>query len=237
MSVIGTTWTINSNVNMYDPCITSFKTWSLSFISNGVTYNSTNGTMGKDASFAYYGSTLVWDSDNGWVDEAYRTIEIVFYDSTYQNTLEAWLNANAVEVVPVDPVDYLTTDVEITSIADAIRSKGGTSSSLVYPTGFVTAINAISTYSAMSSAEMQAGTETTERTMTAANLKAGLQGVLKVTSGDVQLYGAHLTGQVPAVTSSDNGKILKVSSGAWAAETPNYVSKGCTWGDLKAAST
>ena len=37
---------------------------------------------------------------------------------------------------------YLTTDTELTSIANAIRAKGETSSNLEYPTGFVTAINA-----------------------------------------------------------------------------------------------
>ena len=41
--------------------------------------------------------------------------------------------------------DYLVTDTELTSIADAIRTKGGTSGSLVYPAGFVSAINAIPT--------------------------------------------------------------------------------------------
>lgn len=40
---------------------------------------------------------------------------------------------------------YLTTDGELASVADAIRTKGGTSSPLVYPTGFVSAINAIPT--------------------------------------------------------------------------------------------
>lgn len=39
--------------------------------------------------------------------------------------------------------EYLTTDTELTSIADAIRTKGGTSAPLVYPTGFVSAIEAI----------------------------------------------------------------------------------------------
>jgi len=39
--------------------------------------------------------------------------------------------------------DYLTTDTELTSIANAIRTKGGTSASLTYPTGFVSAIEAI----------------------------------------------------------------------------------------------
>ena len=41
--------------------------------------------------------------------------------------------------------DYLTTDTELTSIANAIRTKGGTAASLTYPTGFVSAINAIPT--------------------------------------------------------------------------------------------
>lgn len=38
---------------------------------------------------------------------------------------------------------YLTNDVDLTSIADAIRTKGGTSASLVYPAGYINAINAL----------------------------------------------------------------------------------------------
>ena len=41
--------------------------------------------------------------------------------------------------------NYLTTDTELTSVADAIRAKGGTSAPLTYPDGFVSAIGAIST--------------------------------------------------------------------------------------------
>ena len=41
--------------------------------------------------------------------------------------------------------NYLTTDIELTSIANAIRTKGGTQADLVYPTGFVSAINDIPT--------------------------------------------------------------------------------------------
>ena len=40
--------------------------------------------------------------------------------------------------------DYLVTDTELISIADAIRTKGGTSADLSFPTEFVSAINAIS---------------------------------------------------------------------------------------------
>lgn len=77
--------------------------------------------------------------------------------------------------------------------------------------------DANTTYAAMTSANMIAGTETTGRLIRADYLKTGLQGIITVTSGDVQLYGAHLTGQVPAVTASDNGKVLRVVSGAWSA--------------------
>ena len=41
--------------------------------------------------------------------------------------------------------EYLTNDIELTSVADAIRAKGGTSDPLVYPDGFVTAIENIQT--------------------------------------------------------------------------------------------
>lgn len=43
------------------------------------------------------------------------------------------------------PVTYTVTNKELKSIADAIRTKGGTTASLVYPTGFVNAINDIQT--------------------------------------------------------------------------------------------
>ena len=39
--------------------------------------------------------------------------------------------------------DYLVTDTELTGIANAIRTKGGTSAQLAFPTGFVSAIGAI----------------------------------------------------------------------------------------------
>ncbi len=41
-------------------------------------------------------------------------------------------------------VTYTTTSDELAAIADAIRAKGGTSAPLVFPTGFITAINSIS---------------------------------------------------------------------------------------------
>lgn len=39
--------------------------------------------------------------------------------------------------------EYLTNTTDLTAVANAIRSKGGTTEPLVYPDGFVTAINSI----------------------------------------------------------------------------------------------
>lgn len=39
--------------------------------------------------------------------------------------------------------NYLTTDTDLEAVADAIRAKGGTSADLVFPSGFVDAIDAI----------------------------------------------------------------------------------------------
>lgn len=41
--------------------------------------------------------------------------------------------------------NYITTDTELTNIANAIREKGGTTASLVFPSGFTSAITAIET--------------------------------------------------------------------------------------------
>lgn len=39
--------------------------------------------------------------------------------------------------------NYLTTDTDLTAVADAIRTKGGTTGDLAFPTGFVSAVEAI----------------------------------------------------------------------------------------------
>ena len=41
--------------------------------------------------------------------------------------------------------NYLATDTDLTSVADAIRTKGGTSAQLAFPAGFVSAVEAIPT--------------------------------------------------------------------------------------------
>lgn len=46
--------------------------------------------------------------------------------------------------------NYIVTDTELTAVANAIRAKGGTSESLVFPSGFVSAINNIGSASTQS---------------------------------------------------------------------------------------
>jgi hypothetical protein len=43
------------------------------------------------------------------------------------------------------PNEYITTEVDLKKVANSIRAKGGTSAPLVYPDGFVNAVNAIPT--------------------------------------------------------------------------------------------
>ena len=88
-------------------------------------------------------STLVSVNDtptgNTWsfTDEAYRTLE---FDTAPTGKLLAWLQKNA-----DNRTEYLTSASELTSVANAIRAKGGTSAPLVYPAGFVSAIQTIQT--------------------------------------------------------------------------------------------
>ena len=46
--------------------------------------------------------------------------------------------------------DYKVTDTQLVQIADAIRSKGGTSASIVFPSGFISAVEAIPSWTSMS---------------------------------------------------------------------------------------
>ena len=103
--------------------------------------------------------------------------------------------------------DYLTTDTELTSVADAIRTKGGTSASLVYPTGFVSAINAIST-----------GTDVSDTTAAASDVRTGKY---FYTSAGVKTQGSLANGSAttPATTITANPSISVDSSGLITATT------------------
>ena len=79
-------------------------------------------------------------TSGAWVNESYRDLVFgasqVLDDSDY-----AWLLTWADEVT--EDTTYTTQASSLTAVADAIRTKGGTSAQLTYPEGFVSAINNI----------------------------------------------------------------------------------------------
>lgn len=74
---------------------------------------------------------------DGWDDTVYQDIYITGGTDVTNSDLISFLETYATEGTQID---YLTTDRELNSVANAIRTKGGTSAGLVYPNGFITAI-------------------------------------------------------------------------------------------------
>lgn len=90
--------------------------------------------------------------------------------------------------------DYLVTDTELTSVADAIRTKGGTSASLSFPTGFVSAINDITPPSGT------AGTPTATKG-SVSNHQVSVTPSVTNTTG--YITGGTITGTAVTVTASE----------------------------------
>ena len=126
-----------------DPTTWDYMGADLLFESNGNSYEYFYIREGYDAPDTLeYDFDPVWDSNNGWLSEDYREFHITGGDDVESSSVIELLENAAVQFTP--PVTYTTTSTELTSIADAIRAKGGTSAPLVYPAGFVSAINDIS---------------------------------------------------------------------------------------------
>ena len=90
------------------------------------------------------GNSIMVYNNGVWMDDAAKTITFVDTPDQYQGTdssqFEIWLAANAEEG---EPLTYKVLESELTSIANAIRAKGGTSASLTFPNGFISAIQAL----------------------------------------------------------------------------------------------
>lgn len=154
----GTTWVINETPN-YAPFTGIEYSAALNFISNNTNFrlfypqSPSLGMSGLGNTYYWYadasGSVNAYSSNArtgtaSWTNEVYRTVQITGGSDATNSTVIAWFEANAVQQTVTNET-YITNDVDLTSVADAIRTKGSTSASLVYPAGYVSAINALQT--------------------------------------------------------------------------------------------
>ena len=61
------------------------------------------------------------------------------------DSFRSWLESNATLQEDASVVEYLTTNIDLKKVANAIRAKGGTTAKLSFPDGFALAISHIST--------------------------------------------------------------------------------------------
>lgn len=110
----GTTWLINSSYS--DPSSTIWK--SINFTSNSMSFDAITiyDDMDNEQTIAYRGAeefpTIVYSW--GWTNEAYRTIVITGGTDATDQTLIAWLEANASNVTPASPdvvISYNNTEI------------------------------------------------------------------------------------------------------------------------------
>lgn len=109
--------------------ITSYTRYQISLFGQYTGGGSTMATTG------YYTSRDPVPAFQTWYNTAYKTM---VFNEPPTGDLLTWLQKNAYK-----QTEYLTNTSELTAVADAIRAKGGTSEQLVYPAGFVSAIQAI----------------------------------------------------------------------------------------------
>mgnify|MGYP006991641226 CR=1 FL=1 len=84
--------------------------------------------------------------------------------------------------------DYLVTDTELVSIADAIRIKGGTSSPLTFPAGFVSAVSNIPSGGGSSYTLVTSSVVTASTSGTSASFLTTIQTDASITTADKIIY-------------------------------------------------
>lgn len=126
--------------------------------------------------------------------------------------------------------DYLTTDTELTSIANAIRTKGGTSANLTYPAGFVDAIDAIQTGSTpvlQTKSKSYTPSETAQSETVAAD--TGYDGLEEVGISVGAISSSYVGSGITRRSSSDlsaSGAIVTAPEGYYASFASKSVASG-----------
>lgn len=111
---------------------------TLEFVSANITFKriSLNSSYLRYHKHAYDNTPAYYIAQRQWYNDGYRIIEFTGGDTTNAELI-AWIQANAVQIIPRHYVD----DADLLSVADAIRAKTGSTEPLVFPQGFVDAIN------------------------------------------------------------------------------------------------
>ena len=132
------TWIIKDNASG------EFATTQIAFTSNGQKFTSIGAVYDGSVFSLQYGNNEIAifapgvSSGYEFYNEAYRKLT---FDTPPTGDLLTWLQANATRQV----VEYLTTDIDLIKVANAIRAKSGTTAKLSFPDGFALAISNIST--------------------------------------------------------------------------------------------
>ena len=128
--------------------------WGLYIYDDRIVYEPSNGVP----------SITAYTTSGGWTNSNYKTITFIDEPAFINdgedlegNTIDFmdWFEANATR----QAITYLTTDIELGSIADVIRTKTGGSAGLEFPDDFVSAIGNLA--------------DTSNATATAADIKSG----------------------------------------------------------------
>ena len=128
---------------------------------------------------------------------------------------------NGTTMNPSQP--YLTNESELTSIANAIRSKTGTNSSLVYPAEFVSAIGNINTHGSIQAVQNVTPTESAQNVRP----DTGYDGLAGVNVGAIST--TYVGSGIARKSSSDmsiNGKTITAPAGYYASDGTADVAEG-----------
>lgn len=132
---------------------------------------------------------------------------------------------------------YLVNDTSLTAVANAIRTKGGTSASLVFPNGFVTAIQAIPTGTSRTGDDLTVSGATVTApagvyaSAASKSVASGTAGTPTASKGTVSNYSITITPSVTNTTGyitggTKNGTAVSVSASELVSGTYSVTSSG-----------